>query len=61
MKTIRFYNMFSESVVGSQQVMTELRLSVPEDIDLNDMFDVLSQKTGYPIESFSYENVRLDN
>ena len=61
MKTIRFYNMFSESVVGSQQVITELRLSVPEDIDLNDMFDVLSQKTGYPIESFSYENVRLDN
>lgn len=61
MKTIRFYNMFSETSIGSEKIMTECRLSVPEDIDLNDMFDVLSQKTGYPIESFSYENVGVDN
>jgi hypothetical protein len=53
--------MFSETAIGSEKIMTECRLSMPEDIDLNDMFDVLSQKTGYPIESFSYENVGIDN
>lgn len=61
MKTIRFYNMFSETPVGSQEVMGDLRLTMPEDINLDDMFDVLSQKTGYPIESFSYETVEVDN
>lgn len=61
MKTVRFFNMFGETPIGSKEVMAELRLTMPEDINMDDMFDVLSQKTGYPIESFSYETVEVDN
>lgn len=61
MKTIRFYNMLAETSFGSQEVIAEFRLTMPEDINLDDMFDVLSQKTGYTIESFSYETVEVDN
>ena len=61
MKTIRFYNMFSETAVGSERIMAEFQFTMPEDINLDDMFDVLSQKAGCPIESFSYETVGVDN
>ncbi len=59
MKTIRFYNMLTENVMDNSSIISELRLTMPLDFDLNDMFDVLSQKTGYPIDSFSYETIEL--
>lgn len=57
MKTIRFYNLLTETVMGSKEIFAEFKLTMPEDISMDDMFDVLSQKSGHPIESFSYENV----
>ena len=57
MKTIRFYNLFVETTMGLREMLVELKLSMPESISMDDMFDVLAQKTGFPIESFSYENV----
>jgi hypothetical protein len=57
MKTIRFYNLLVETTMGVREMLVEFKLSMPENISMNDMFDVLSQRTGFPIESFSYENV----
>ena len=57
MKTIRFYNLFVETTMGLREMLVEFKLSMPENISMDDMFDVLSQRTGFPIESFSYENV----
>ncbi len=57
MKTIRFYNLLVETTMGLREMLVEFKLSMPENISMDDMFDVLSQRTGFPIESFSYENV----
>jgi hypothetical protein len=57
MKTIRFYNLLVETTMGLREMLVEFKLSMPEHISMDDMFDVLSQKTGFPIESFSYKKV----
>jgi hypothetical protein len=43
--------------MGLREMLVEFKLSMPEHISMDDMFDVLSQKTGFPIESFSYKKV----
>jgi hypothetical protein len=61
MKTIRFYDILTETSTGLLKIMKELRLTMPEDINMTDMLDVLSQHTGFNVESFSYETVEVDN
>lgn len=57
MKTIRFYDLLVETTMGLREMVVEFKLSMPEHISMDDMFDVLSQKTGFPVESFSYKTV----
>jgi len=47
MKTIRFYNLLVETTMGLREMLVEFKLSMPEHISMDDMFDVL----------FSYKKV----
>lgn len=61
MKTVRFYNLFAErmenDVFTSHQMANELMIELPEDFDLDNAFEILTEKTGQDICSFSYENI----
>lgn len=61
MKTVRFYNLMVDILEDGEyttsQIISEFTIELPEDFDLNDAFDILSEKTGQDVCSFRYDNI----
>lgn len=53
MKSLRIYNILTED--GS--TLEDVILQVPVDYDWVMIFDMISQKTGIDIDSYSYEEI----
>lgn len=61
MKTIRCYDVMIDvlenDIYTTRQISDEFNISVDQDFDLNDMFDILTDKTGLDVFSFRYEEI----
>lgn len=61
MKTIRCYDVMIDvlenDVYTTRQISDEFNISVDQDFDLNNMFDILAGKTGLDVCSFRYEEI----
>lgn len=53
MKTLRIHNILTESGTTIEDIM----LQVPVDYDWVMVFDMLMEKTGFEIDSYSYEEI----
>lgn len=61
MKTVRFYDLMADVLENGEyttrQLSDEFSVDLPEDFDLDFAFDILSEKTGQDVCSFSYQNI----
>lgn len=61
MKTIRCYDLMVDilenDIYTTRQISDEFSVSISEDFDLNNVFDLLVAQSGLDISSFRYEEV----
>ena len=61
MKTIRCYDLIVDilenDIYTTRQISDEFSVSIGEDFDLNNIFDLLVAKSGLDVCSFRYEEV----
>lgn len=61
MQVVRFYDLMVDILENGEyttsQIASEFTIELPEDFDLNYAFDILSEKTGQDVCSFSYNHI----